>query len=221
MTDFSPLWISLRTATVSTAITFILGLSAAWYIAFFQRKFHRLLDSLFTLPMVLPPTVLGVFLLLIFGRNGIIGGFLHAIGIQIVFSWTATVLAAVTVSFPLMYKASKGAFEQIDKNLIYSARTLGATEWRIFWRVIVPVAWPGIAAGMVLSFTRALGEFGATLMLAGNIPGKTQTIPMAIFFAVEGGQMDKAVFWVVLITFISLTAMLAMNTWENYQKKIF
>jgi len=219
ITNFSPLWISLRTAMASTFITFFLGLLGAWYVTFYLKKFKGLVDSLFTLPLVLPPTVLGVFLLLIFGRNSGLGQVLHSIGIQIVFSWWATVIAAVVVSFPLMYKTAKGAFEQVDSNLFYAARTLGATEWRIFWKVMVPIAWPGIAAGTVLAFTRALGEFGATLMFAGNIPGKTQTIPMAIFFAVEGGQMDRAIFWVLLITLLTIFVMFMMNFWNNHQKK--
>ncbi|WP_371723970.1 molybdate ABC transporter permease subunit [Isachenkonia alkalipeptolytica] len=219
--DFSPLWISLRTAGASTIITFLLGLIAAWYVTFYLKRFKGMVDSLFTLPMVLPPTVLGVFLLLIFGRNSGFGQVLHSIGIQIVFSWWATVIAAVVVSFPLMYKTTKGAFEQVDPNLFFAARTLGASEWRIFWKVMVPIAWPGIAAGTVLAFTRALGEFGATLMFAGNIPGKTQTIPMAIFFAVEGGQMDRAIVWVLLITLLTVVVMFMMNLWNNYQRNRF
>ncbi len=221
ITDYSPLWISLRTATTATFITFFLGLLGAWYVTFYLKKFKGMVDSLFTLPMVLPPTVLGVLLLLIFGRNSGLGQVLHSIGIQVVFSWWATVIAAVVVSFPLMYKTTKGAFEQVDPSLFFAARTLGASEWRIFWKVMVPIAWPGIAAGTVLAFTRALGEFGATLMFAGNIPGKTQTIPMAIFFAVEGGQMDRAIYWVLLITLLTIFVMFMMNFWNTYQKKRF
>ena len=119
----------------------------------------------------------------------------------------------------MMYKTTRGAFEQIDRNLIYAARTLGVSEWRIFWKINVPLAWPGIAAGTVLAFARALGEFGATLMIAGNIPGKTQTIPIAIFFSAQGGEMDKAILWVVLIFVISLIVMTLMNHWNEYQSK--
>lgn len=218
--DLSPLWISIKTAVAATILTFLFGIAAAWLITWYKGRFKGLIDGILTLPMVLPPTVVGFFLLLIFGKNGPFGKVLYSIGIQIVFSWTATVIAASVVAFPLMYKTARGAFEQIDKNIIYAARTLGVSEWRIFWRVMVPMAWPGVAAGAVLSFARALGEFGATLMVAGNIPGKTQTIPVAIFFAAEGGEMGKALIWVILIFSVSLTVMTLMNYWTEWQKRI-
>lgn len=217
--DLSPLWISTKTAFTATVFTFFLGLAAAWLIAGYGGKLKGIVDSILTLPMVLPPTVVGFFLLIFFGRNSPIGRVLYSLGVQIIFSWPATVIAASAVAFPLMYKTARGAFEQVDRSLIYAARTLGVSEWRIFWRVTVPLAWPGIAAGTVLAFARALGEFGATLMIAGNIPGKTQTIPVAIFFAAEGGEMDKAFLWVVLIFVISLTVMTLMNYWNEYQRK--
>ncbi|MDP4180604.1 MAG: molybdate ABC transporter permease subunit [Bacillota bacterium] len=217
--DFSPLWISLKTAFTATIITFFLGITAAWFIAWYRGKLKGIIDSVLTLPMVLPPTVVGFILLIIFGKDGPIGDLFSFLGTQIIFSWSATVIAATVVAFPLMYKTARGAFEQVDKNLIYAARTLGVSEWRIFWKVTVPLAWPGIAAGSVLAFARALGEFGATLMVAGNIPGKTQTIPIAIFFAAEGGDMDKAILWVVLIFVISLVFMTLMNYWNEYQSK--
>ncbi len=217
--DFSPLWISTKTAFAATIITFFVGIAAAWFVNGLKGKVKGIIDGILTLPMVLPPTVLGFFLLIVFGRNGPIGKLLNLFDKQVIFSWSATVIAASTVSFPLMYKTTRGAFEQIDKNLIYAARTLGISEWKIFWRVTVPLAWPGIAAGIVLSFARALGEFGATLMVAGNIPGKTQTIPIAIFFAAEAGDMDKALLWVVVITVISLVGMILMNYWNEYQRK--
>jgi molybdate transport system permease protein len=184
-----------------------------------KDKFKVFLDALFTLPMVLPPTVIGFFLLLIFGKNGPIGNILFALGIKLIFSWPATVIAATVVAFPLMYKTTCGAFEQIDKNIINAARTLGVSEWRIFWTITIPLAWPGIAAGTVLSFARALGEFGATLMMAGNIPGKTQTIPVAIFFAVEGGDMNTALYWVLIIFLLSLTVIISTNYWSNHGTK--
>jgi molybdate transport system permease protein len=211
--DFSPLWISSRTAITSTILTFFLGIAAAWFMISKKGKFKVFLDAVFTLPMVLPPTVLGFFLLLILGKNGLIGGMLFEIGIKLIFSWSATVIAATVVSFPLMYKTTCGALEQIDINMINAARTLGVNEWRIFWGIIFPLAWPGIAAGTVLSFARALGEFGATLMVAGNIPGKTQTIPIAIYFAVEDGNMSEAFFWVLIVFLLSLTVIILTNIW--------
>lgn len=214
--DFTPLWISSKTAITSTLITFFLGIAAAWFMKNKKGKFKVFFDSIFTLPMVLPPTVLGFFLLLIFGKNGPAGKLLFSVGIKLIFSWPATVIAAMVVSFPLMYKTTAGAFEQIDENVLNAARTLGISEWKIFWTVTLPLAWPGIAAGTVLSFARALGEFGATLMMAGNIPGKTQTIPVAIFFAVEGGEMTTAFYWVLIIFLLSLTVILLTNHWTTY-----
>lgn len=217
--DFSPLWISMKTAVTATIVTFFLGIAAAWFVAGYRGKLKGMIDGVLTLPMVLPPTVVGFFLLIVFGRNGPVGKLLYFFGTQIIFSWWATVIAAAVVAFPLMYKAARGAFEQVDRNVIYAARTLGVSEWRIFWRVTVPLAWPGVAAGTVLAFARALGEFGATLMVAGNIPGKTQTIPVAIFFAAEGGEMGKALMWVALIFGVSLAVMTLMNYWTEYQSK--
>lgn len=218
--DLSPLWISIKTALTSTLFTFFLGIATAWLVAGYRGRLKGLIDGILTLPMVLPPTVVGFFLLVIFGKHGPLGRLLQFLGTQIIFSWSATVIAASVVSFPLMYKTVRGAFEQIDGNVVNAARTLGVSEWRIFWRVAIPLAWPGVAAGTVLTFARALGEFGATLMVAGNIPGKTQTIPVAIFFSAEAGEMDKALVWVALIFAISLTVMTLMNYWTEYQKKI-
>lgn len=218
--DFSPVWISIKTALTSTVVAFFLGIAAAWYVAKYKGKLKGLIDSLLTLPMVLPPTVVGFFLLIVFGKNGPVGKLLYKLGIQIVFSWSATVIAASIVAFPLMYKTARGAFEQVDKNLIYAARTLGVPDRKIFWKITLPLAWPGVAAGTVLAFARALGEFGATLMIAGNIPGKTQTIPIAIYFASQNDEMGKALIWVLLIFAISLLVMTVMNYWMEYQKKI-
>jgi molybdate transport system permease protein len=176
------------------------------------------IDGLLTLPLVLPPTVVGFFLLLLLGRRSIIGHALEQIGIVIVFSWPATVIAATVVAFPLMYRTTLGAFEQINPNLLDAARTLGASEWRILRRVLLPMAAPGILAGTVLAFARAMGEFGATLMLAGNIPGRTQTMPMAIFFAAEDGDMRLAFLWVSLIVILSL-AIIRLLHWERKTKQ--
>ncbi|HEX2926905.1 MAG TPA: molybdate ABC transporter permease subunit [Ruminiclostridium sp.] len=218
--DLSPLWISLKTAVTATVVTFFSGVGVAWFVAEYRGRFKGLIDGVLTLPMVLPPTVVGFFLLVIFGKNGPVGKILLLMGARVIFSWPATVIAASVVAFPLMYKTVRGAFEQIDVNIVNAARTLGASEWKIFWRVTIPLAWPGVAAGSVLAFARALGEFGATLMIAGNIPGKTQTILVAIFFAAEGGEMGKALAWVVLIFSISLVVMTLMNYWTEYRIKI-
>ncbi|MBM7865569.1 molybdate ABC transporter permease subunit [Heliobacterium gestii] len=215
--DMTPIWISLKTATVTTVITFFLGIAVARWMTTYKGTGKNLIDGLLTLPLVLPPTVVGFFLLLLFGKNGPVGQFLHQMGTSIIFSWTATVIAATTVAFPLMYKTARGAFEQVNPNYLHAARTLGADEWTLFWRITVPLAWPGIVAGVILSFARALGEFGATLMLAGNIPGTTQTIPVAIFFAAEGGDMDRAFLWVAIIVTLSLGVILLINEWNKIQ----
>lgn len=217
--DFSPAWVSLKVTGLATIIIFFTGIAAAWFVSNYRGRFRGLIDSLLTLPLVLPPTVAGFAILLLIGRHGPLGMFLNLFGVKIIFSWPAAVIAAVVVAFPLMYKTSIGAFEQIDANLLHTARTLGASEWKVFWRVTVPLAWPGIAAATALSFSRALGEFGATLMVAGNIPGKTQTIPLAIFFAAEGGQTTVALVWVAIIFTISLASMALLNYWNSYQRK--
>lgn len=218
--DLSPVWISLKTAVTSTIITFFIGIAASWLVADYRGRFKGLIDGLFTLPLVLPPTVVGFILLLIFGKNGPIGKLLFALGTSVIFSWPATVIAAVVVSFPLMYKTARGAFEQIDANILDAARTLGVSEWRVFWEISVPLAWPGIVAGIVLAFARALGEFGATLMIAGSIPGKTQTLPIAIYFAVENGEMGTALVWVIIIFIISLTSMVLVNCWNDRRLRV-
>lgn len=215
--DLTPLWISLKTASLATFITFFLGIAAAYLMIRWRWRGQGIIDGMLILPMVLPPTVVGFILLVLFGRNGPIGEFLMKFGTTVIFSWPATVIAATVVAFPLMYRTARGAFEQMDTSVVDAARTLGASEWKIFWRIIVPLSWPGIAAGTVLSFARALGEFGATLMLAGNIPGKTQTIPVAIFFNAEGGEMDKAYLWVLIIIAISMVTVLIMNRWSKHQ----
>lgn len=217
--DISPALVSLKTTFAATLITFFIGIFAAYWMTNYRGKFKIIIDIIFTLPLVLPPTVVGFFLLLILGKNGPIGKVLLKFGTTIIFSWPATVIAACVVAFPLMYNTTKGAFEQIDNNIVSAARTLGVSEGRIFLEVVLPLAWPGIAAGTVLSFARCLGEFGATLMVAGNIPQKTQTIPVAIYFAAESGEMDKALIWVLLIVGISIIVMLLMNYWSEYQRK--
>lgn len=205
---------------IKQVITLIFGVAAAWIVAAYSKRSKGIVDAILILPMILPPTVVGFFLLIIFGKKGFLGNFLESMDISIIFSWTATVIAATVVSFPLMYKTVRAAFEQIDANILDAARLLGASEPKLLFKIAIPVCWPGIAAGTILAFARSLGEFGATLMVAGNIPGKTQTIPVAIFFAAEGGEMSRAYIWVALIFSISLSIMVLMNYWTGYQKKL-
>jgi molybdate transport system permease protein len=221
MTDLTPIWISLKTATTATVITFFLGILAARWMLGYRGKFKGLIEGLLTAPLVLPPTVVGFLLLLLLGRNGFIGQILAHFGVTVIFSWYATVIASTVVAFPLMYKTALGAFKQIDANLLACARTLGASEWTIFWRIILPLARHGLIAGTLLAFARALGEFGATLMLAGSIPGKTETIPIAIFLASEGGAMDRALLLVIIMLAISLGVITVINygtEGKKYQK---
>nr|WP_173715201.1 molybdate ABC transporter permease subunit [Clostridium beijerinckii] len=218
--DFSPLWISIKTATLSTIITFFLGIIVSYRMSNFKGKSKGIIDGIFTLPLILPPTVVGFFLLLICGKNGPIGKLLELFNTSLIFSWSATVIAAIVVSFPMMYRTTRSAFEQIDINILSAARTLGLSEFKIFYKISIPLAMPGIIGGLVLSFARAMGEFGATLMLAGNIPGKTQTMPLAIFFAAEGGDMQKAILWVIIIVTLSLFLILILNYWSEVQLKL-
>ena len=214
--DLTPIWISSKTASITIVITFILGLLAAWWI--YSRKSEALkmvFDGIFTLPMVLPPTVAGFFLLMIFGVNQPMSAF----GIRIAFSFSATVIAAVVISFPLMYRNARGAFDQVDTDLVYAARTLGMSEWNIFLKVLIPNALPGIISGGVLAFARGLGEFGATAMLAGNIIGKTRTLPVAVYSEVMSGDMESAAFYVWVIIGICFTAVILLNLYQLYVRK--
>ncbi|MFD2371938.1 molybdate ABC transporter permease subunit [Brevibacillus sp. GCM10020057] len=218
-TNLTPLLLSLKVAALSTSFVFVLGLLLARLMT--QRDFFgkNLLESLFVLPLVLPPTVVGFGLLLLFGKNGLIGKLLAELGMQVVFTLTGAVIASIVVSFPLMYQSAVAAFTSIDRRLENAARTLGASEWRLFWTVSFPLAWPGLLAGFVLSFARGLGEFGATLMLAGYIPGKTDTLPVAIYFAVEAGQMDKALFWVIIIVSLGMGTTFWLNWWSRRNQR--
>lgn len=177
------------------------------------------LEALFTLPLVLPPSVIGYGLLVLFGVHGPLGQLIETVlGVRIVFTWGAAVLAAIVVSFPLMYQSAKGAISGVDLNLERAARTLGAGEWRIFVTITLPLAWSGIVAGLVLSFARALGEFGATLMIAGNIPGQTQTIPLAIYFAVESGDTATAQALGGIMALFSFAVIFGLNYWTKRKK---
>lgn len=218
--DFSPLWISLKTAFLATIITSIIGIFISYKMANYKGRGRGIIDGIFTLPLILPPTVIGFFLLLLCGKNGFVGKIFMSFNKNIIFSWSATVIAAVVVAFPMMYRTCRSAFEQIDKNMILAARTLGLSETKIFFKIAIPLAWPGIIGGLVLSFARALGEFGATLMIAGNIPGRTQTMPVAIFFTVESGDMNKAMLWVLIIVAISFIMIFLLNYWSDIQQKL-
>ncbi|MGH9375123.1 MAG: molybdate ABC transporter permease subunit [Terriglobia bacterium] len=213
-----PIRISLETSASATAIIFFLGLAAAHWRMNARGKLGQFMDMAFVVPLVLPPTVVGYLLLLLLGRNGPAGRALEEFGLNVLFSWPATVIAATVVAFPLMYLSTRGALEQMSPRFAQAARTLGATEWVVFWKVTLPLAWPGILAGTMLAFARALGEFGATLMLAGNIPGKTQTLPIAIFFAAEAGEMRQALAWVLITVGISSVIIGLMNAWGRSGK---
>jgi molybdate transport system permease protein len=213
--DYSPLWLSLKVAFLATIFTFILGILAAWLTVKLKRG-KGIVDGLFTLPLVLPPTIVGFFLLVIFGKNSFIGQFLSEIGAPVVFTWIGAVIASTVVACPLMYRTARGAFEQLDENLLSAGRTLGMTEWTLFMKIMLPNSIPSIMAGAVLAFARALGEFGATIMLAGNIPGRTQTVSVAIYTAVQSGNWELAYQWMIIIVSISFVTIIAMNAWTRH-----
>ena len=221
--DFSPLWISLKVAVCATVFTFFLGLLSA-RLVLSLRAGKALIDGIFSLPMVLPPTVVGFFLLIIFGKNSLLGGLLLKMGISVLFTWQGAVIAAVVVSFPIMYRTARGALEQVDVNLIYAARTLGMSETKIFFRIFFAPPNPSycicrLMPATILAFARAMGEFGATIMLAGNIPGKTQTMSVAIYTAVQSGDRSLAYYWVAIIMGISFFTIFLMNYWMGYQER--
>ncbi|MGA7826980.1 MAG: molybdate ABC transporter permease subunit [Geobacteraceae bacterium] len=211
-----PILLSLKVAVAAVVIDFFVGIAIARAMARKEFACKHALESLIILPMVLPPTVMGYGLLILLGKRGPIGHFLlETFDLQLVFTWWAAVIASAVVSFPLMYQSAKAAFAGVDLSLERAARTLGAKELRIFLTITLPLAWPGILAGLVLSFARALGEFGATLMVAGNIPGKTQTIPLAIYFAVESGDTGTARNLVLVITVLSFCTVFWLNWWSR------
>ncbi len=214
--NYSPLLLSFKTAAIATVIVFITGVVLARVIG--RNSFYgkSAVEAIILLPLVLPPTVVGFGLLYIFGKNGFIGKrLLDWFDFQIVFTWYGVLIAAVVVSFPLMYQSAAAAFQQYDPNVENAAYTMGASKWKVFWTISFPLAWPGLLAGTVLSFARALGEFGATLMIAGYIPNVTDTIPLAIYFAVESGNMDLAKFWVIIIVALGFSAILWLNWWSK------
>lgn len=210
--DWSPLIISLKTGVVATAFSFSLGILAARKVVKAGPKTKAIADGILTLPMVLPPTVAGFFLLLIFSLRRPFGSYLYQnMGIKVVQTWLGCIFAATIIAFPLMYRNARAAFEQVDPNLIYAARTLGMSEMCIFWKVVIPAAGPGILSGTILTFARALGEYGATSMLAGNIPGKTSTISQKIAMVIQDGDYATAGFWVVVILLIAFLVVFLMN----------
>ncbi len=218
--DWSPLWISLHTATATIVVVFFLGVVLAWWVERLRHESVKIVvDAIITMPMVLPPTVAGFFLLLFLGNNRFLGQLYYQLtGSNIAFSWLATVLAAAVISLPLMYRSARGALSQVDKGMLEAARSLGIPEWRIFWRIHLPNALPGIIAGGLLAFARGLGEFGATAMIAGNIAGRTRTLPLAVYSAVAAGDWDAAGWYVAVIVGICLLVVIGLN-WYLYKTK--
>lgn len=210
--DWSPLLISIKTGIVATVLSFFLGIYAARKVIRAKPWVKAVADGILTLPMVLPPTVAGFFLLLLFSKKRPLGMFLYeTFSIKVVQTWLGCVIAATVIAFPLMYRNARAAFEQVDVNLVYAGRTLGMSETAIFWKVVVPAAGPGIISGTILTFARALGEYGATAMLAGNIPRKTATISQRIAMVVQDGDYLTAGVWVVIVLLIAFGVIVLMN----------
>lgn len=212
--DLSPLLLSVWVAASATLFSVIFGTLAA-YGVMKLGSLRPFADAVLTLPLVLPPTVIGFFLLIVLGKNSPLGQFLNEIGLPFIFSLRGSVVAAFVMSFPLMYRAVRGAMESMDKQLLYAARTLGSGERKIFFRIILPNCRSGILAGMILAFARAMGEFGATIMLAGNIPGKTQTMSLAVYTAVQSGNRQTAYLWSFIIVLLSALAIVGINYFEK------
>jgi molybdate transport system permease protein len=213
--DISPLIISLEASLIATVIVFVSGVFTAWAVTI-AKKSKVFFDTVFSLPMVLPPTVIGFLLLILFGKNSFVGEFLSRFGINMVFSLKGAVAAAFTVSFPIMYTTARGAFEQVDSIYIDAAKTIGMSRLSIFTRIRLPIAWPGMIAGIVLTFARAMGEFGATIMIAGNLPGRTQTMSVAVYTAMQSGNRELASRWVAVILCISFLSIISVRLWNEY-----
>lgn len=207
-----PIYLSLKVAGLATLFALVTGLAIARFQMRRKNFFSKVLDALCTLPMILPPTVLGYYLILVVGRRGVLGPWLASMGIELIFSWEGAVVAATVVVFPLIYKSARAALESVDPRYEDAARTLGASETKIFLLVTLPLAWRGILAGAMLAFARGMGEFGATLMIAGNIPGKTQTLALAIYDAFQAGDDPKALSLVLLTSFICLSILVAADS---------
>ncbi|MCL1814954.1 MAG: molybdate ABC transporter permease subunit [Treponema sp.] len=217
--DWFPLWNSLRIATISCVLVFFLGIFAAYYIAKLPRVIKGILDVLLTLPLVLPPTVVGYLLLLLFGARRPLGIFLLQFGIKFVMTWYGGVVTAAVVAFPLMYRTARGAFESFDNTLAYSGQTLGLPNSYIFWRIRMPYCRQGILAGIVLAFARAMGEYGATSMLIGYTPGKTATVSTTVYQLWRTGSNTAALHWVMVNIAISTAVLLAVNLFERNNRE--
>lgn len=210
----APVLLSIRVALIATAFAFVLGVFFAYILTKKKIPGKSIWETVLILPMVLPPSIVGYLLLKLFGKRGPIGAFLmDAFGVQVVFTWAACVVAACVVSLPLMYQNAKAAFQSVDETYELAAETLGSGPWKVFWTVLFPLARPGIVSGIVLTFARAIGEFGATLMLAGNIEGQTQTIPTAIYYAVATGKEEEANTLVMVMTLFSFCLIFGLNAW--------
>lgn len=213
-----PLWLSVKIASIATVIVFICGTLMARFLSRRRFKGKDVIESIFLLPLVLPPTVVGFGLLYLFGKNGFLGKILESLfNVQIVFTWYAAVIASIIVAFPLMYQSASGAFRNYNKDLENAAYTMGAGRWKVFWTISFPLAWPGLLAGLVLTFARAVGEFGATLMIAGYIPGVTDTLPLAIYFSVEGGNTEQAKWLVWIMVVLGFSSVYWLNKWNRNQ----
>ena len=217
--DWYPVWNCLRIAAISSVLVFFLGVFAAYYVARLPRAVKGILDVVFTLPMVLPPTVCGYFLLLLFGVKRPVGMLLAKLGMQVVMSWQGGILASAVVAFPLMYRTARGAFESFDETLAYSGQTLGLSNTYIFWNIRMPACRQGILAGTVLAFARALGEYGATSMLIGYIPGKTATISTTVYQLWRTNDESDAFLWVMVNLAISTVILLVVNMLETRNRK--
>ncbi|RMG95986.1 MAG: molybdate ABC transporter permease subunit [Chloroflexi bacterium] len=202
--DWFPLWLSLRVATVATLLVLLTGIPAAWLLARYEFPGKEILNGLTSLPLVLPPTVLGYYLLVLLGNQSPLGRWLDDIGWPLVFTWRGAAVASAVASFPLMAQTARSGFEGIDRRLEDMGRVLGRSNLYIFWRVTLPLAWPSIVAGMALSFARALGDFGATLMVAGNIPGRTQTMSLRIFDLIQANRQGEANVMVLVMTAVAV-----------------
>ena len=217
--DFSILGLSLGIAGASTLAILPVGIGMAWFLAGERGRFRVILESILTLPLVLPPTAIGILLLTIFSKDGWIGRLLSHFGIELMFTWRAAVLASAVMSLPLLVRSARTGFEEVDPRLVAIARTLGDGRWRVFRRVILPLAWRGILAGTLLAFCRALGEFGATILVAGNIPGRTQTLSLAIFHRVQVGRDEDAYRLVAIVGFVAFIAVYITERLERYRRE--
>src|SRR5476649_1245562 len=209
---WTALALSLKVAAWATALNLLLGIGTGYLLARARFPGRELLDALLTLPMVMPPTVLGYYLLVVIGRHGVIGAWLQQVfGINLIFTWQAAVIAAAVVAFPLVLKGARAAFESVDQQLEQAARVLGVSSFGVFLRVTLPLAWRGVLGGTLLAFARSMGEFGATLMVAGSIPGKTQTLSIAVYEAVQAGQDDHANLLVMITSVVCVTVLIVAN----------